>query len=126
MIDQGVIDNIYQVVVEDPMKNAKADWTKYLKIERRINSDFNGYGIYTLSHNECVGECLTQDSAEYHADFIAQGMAPKSTSNRRTKAELIAWMNRQRRMHTEGRLSADKIQKLESIPGWTWTQTTSE
>ena len=104
----------------------KADWTKYVKIERRIDADFNGYGIYTLSHNECVGECLTEDSAEYHADLIAQGMAPKSTSTKRTKAELIAWMNTQRRMYAKGRLSADKVQKLESIPGWTWTQTTAE
>jgi hypothetical protein len=103
-----------------------ADWTQHLKIERRIQADFDGYGIYTLSHNECVGECLTQESAEYYASLIAQEMAPKSTSAKRTEAELIAWMNSHRRMYAEGRLSADKIQKLESIPGWTWTQATSE
>ncbi len=104
----------------------KVDWTQYLKIERRIDAEFNGYGIYTRSHNECVGECLTEESAEHCADLITQGMAPKSTSTKRTEAELINWMNTQRRMYAEGRLSADKIQKLESIPGWTWTQTTSE
>jgi hypothetical protein len=103
-----------------------ADWTQHLKIERRIQADFDGYGIYTLSHNECVGECLTQESAEYYARLIAQEMAPKSTSAKRTEAELIAWMNSHRRMYAEGRLSADKIQKLESIPGWTWTQAISE
>jgi hypothetical protein len=104
----------------------KADWTKYLKIKPRTYADINGFGIYTLSHNECVGECLTQDSAEYYADLIAQEMAPKSTSTKHTKAELIAWMNIQRRKHADGRLSADKIQKLESIPGWTWTETTAQ
>jgi hypothetical protein len=103
----------------------EADWTEYLKIERRINADFNGYGIYTLSHNECVGECLTEESAEYYADLIAEGMAPKSTSTKPTKAELIAWISTQRRMYAEGHLSADKVQELESIPGWTWAQTTS-
>jgi len=103
-----------------------ADWTQHLKIERRIQADFDGYGIYTLSHNECGGECLTQESAEYYASLIAQEMAPKSTSAKRTEAELIAWMNSHRRMYAEGRLSADKIQNLESIPGWTWTQATSE
>jgi len=103
-----------------------ADWTQHLKIERRIQADFDGYGIYTLSHNECVGECLTQESAEYYASLIAQEMAPKSTSAKRTEAELIVWMNSHRRMYAEGRLSADRIQKLESIPGWTWTQATSE
>lgn len=102
------------------------DWTQHLKIERRIQADFDGYGIYTLSDNECVGECLTQESAEYYASLIAQEMAPKSTSAKRTEAELIAWMNSYRRMYAEGRLSADKIQKLESILGWTWTQATSE
>jgi hypothetical protein len=102
---------------------SKADWTKYLKIERRIDADFNGYGICTLSQNECVGECLTQDSAEYHADLIAQGMAPQSTSTKRTEAELIAWMNTQRQMYAKGRLSADKVQQLESLPGWKWAQT---
>lgn len=35
-------------------------------------------------------------------------------------------MNIQRRKHADGRLSADKIQKLESIPGWTWTETTAQ
>lgn len=104
----------------------KADWKKYFRIERRIDADFNGYGIYTLKHNECVGECLTEESAQYHADLIAREMAPKSTRTKHTDAELIAWMNRQRRTYAAGRLSADKVQKLESIPGWTWAQTTSE
>lgn len=104
----------------------KADWTKYLKIEPRTYADINGFGIYTLSHNECIDECLTQESAEYYADLIAQEIAPKSTSTKPTKAELIAWGSTQRRMYAKGRLSADKVQKLESIPGWTWTQTASE
>lgn len=104
----------------------KVDWKEYLKIEHRIDTDFKGYGIYTLSHNECVGECLTQESAEYHADFIAQGMAPKSSATKLTDAELITWMSTQRRMYADGRLSADKVQRLESIPGWTWEQDSLE
>jgi len=102
------------------------DWTKYLKIEPRTYADINGFGIYTLSHNECVGECLTQESAEYYAGHLAQEMASKSTRTKPAKAELIVWMNTQRRMYANGSLSVDKVQKLESIPGWTWTQTTSE
>jgi hypothetical protein len=81
-----------------------ADWTQHLKIERRIQADFDGYGIYTLSHNECVGECLTQESAEYYASLIAQEMAPKSTSAKRTEAKLIAWTNSHRRMYADGQL----------------------
>jgi hypothetical protein len=83
-------------------------------------------GIYTLSHNECVGECLTEESAEYYADLIAQEMAPKLAPKvatiKHTKAELLDWMNTQKRIYAEGSLSEDKIQKLESLPGWTWTQ----
>lgn len=79
----------------------KADWKEYLRIERRINAEFDGYGIYTLNHNECVGECLTEESAEYHAELIAQGMAPKSVTTKRTEAELVAWMNTQRRMYAK-------------------------
>ena len=47
------------------------DWTKYLKVEPRTYAEYNGWGIYTLSHNECVGECLTRESAEYYAKHIA-------------------------------------------------------
>ena len=49
-----------------------------------------------------------------------------STSTKRSDANLIAWMNIQRRKYAEGRLSADTVPKLKFIPGWTWTQTTSQ
>ncbi len=104
---------------------SKPNWEEYLRIERITEPEhgYEGYGIFTLSHNECVGKCLTEESAEYHSDLIAQEMAPKLTRTKHTEAETITWMNSQRRIYAEGRLSADKVQKLESIPGWTWIQT---
>lgn len=34
--------------------------------------------------------------------------------------ELSAWVTRQRKMYAMGQLSADRCQRLASIPGWTW------
>jgi hypothetical protein len=37
-----------------------------------------------------------------------------------TDEELLRWANQQRRAYFAGRLSAEKIAKLESIGGWAW------
>lgn len=45
-------------------------------------------------------------------DFLGKGPP--------TDADLINWANTQRRLYREGKLSRDKITKLEALPGWTW------
>lgn len=37
-----------------------------------------------------------------------------------TDTELLKWAADQRKAYHDGRLSADRIRKLESIRGWTW------
>jgi hypothetical protein len=59
-----------RLIAGEPTPN----WMKYLKVEPSIGVGWSEWNIITLSHNEIVGECETQESAEYHAMHLAHDL----------------------------------------------------
>ena len=44
-----------------------------------------------------------------------------STTTTKAKSKIAAWIDEQRDLFAAGELPNWKIQRLEKIPGWTWT-----
>lgn len=47
--------------------------------------------------------------------------APPNEPKQYNGKNLVSWVNTQRARYTKGKLESDRINRLEKLPGWTWT-----
>ena len=85
-----------------------------------LKTDFENLST-DLEKLDLVNQLTESKTIEAAKAEMEYNLSIESTSTKPTEA-LVAWMSILRRMYAEGRLSADKIQELESLPGWKWTQ----
>lgn len=66
-------------------------------------------------------ETLTVKNTFYRKYVERKGDARVSRSHKEGELRLARWVYKQRSSKSKGKLSEDRIQRLEALPGWYWS-----